>query len=51
MSWASRGYEAFLAKWTREAHLEAYFDLITKTAMRKFGEHPVVVGVRTRSCR
>jgi glycosyltransferase involved in cell wall biosynthesis len=36
----ARGYEAFLARWTREAHLEGYFDLITKTASRKFGEIP-----------
>jgi glycosyltransferase involved in cell wall biosynthesis len=35
-----RGYEAFLAKWTREAHLEGYLDLITRTASRKFGEIP-----------
>jgi glycosyltransferase involved in cell wall biosynthesis len=39
-----RGYEAFLAKWTREAHLEQYFDLITKTAMGKFGGIPWSTG-------
>jgi glycosyltransferase involved in cell wall biosynthesis len=36
----ARGYRAFLAKWTRESHLRAYFDLITRTALRKFGEIP-----------
>jgi glycosyltransferase involved in cell wall biosynthesis len=34
------GYETFTAKWTREAHLEQYFDLITRIAIRKFGEVP-----------
>jgi len=32
------GYDAFTAKWTREAHLEQYFDLIARIAIRKFGE-------------
>jgi glycosyltransferase involved in cell wall biosynthesis len=36
----NRGYDAFLAKWTREAHLEQYFDLISRIAIRKFGERP-----------
>jgi glycosyltransferase involved in cell wall biosynthesis len=36
----NRGYDAFIAKWTREAHLEQYFDLITRIAIRKFGERP-----------
>jgi len=38
-----RGYEAFLARWTREAHLEQYFELITRTATRKFGALPWAV--------
>jgi glycosyltransferase involved in cell wall biosynthesis len=31
------GYDAFIAKWTREAHLERYFALIDRIARRKFG--------------
>jgi glycosyltransferase involved in cell wall biosynthesis len=34
------GYDAFTAKWTREAHLGQYFDLIAGIASRKFGEIP-----------
>ena len=45
----SRGYDAFLAKWTREAHLEQYFDLITQTALRKFGDIPWSTGARPRA--
>ena len=33
-----RGHAAFLAKWTREAHLAGYFDLIAQTALEKFGQ-------------
>ncbi len=36
----NRGYDAFLARWTREAHLEQYVDLITRTALVKFGSIP-----------
>jgi glycosyltransferase involved in cell wall biosynthesis len=36
----NRGYDAFVAKWTREAHLDRYFDLIGRIAIRKFGEAP-----------
>jgi glycosyltransferase involved in cell wall biosynthesis len=32
-----KGYDAFVLKWTRESHLEQYFDLITRAATRKFG--------------
>jgi glycosyltransferase involved in cell wall biosynthesis len=32
-----RGYTAFTRWWTREAHLEQYFDLLRQTATEKFG--------------
>ncbi len=35
-----RGYEGFLAHWTREAHLQRYFELIENTATRNFGAVP-----------
>jgi glycosyltransferase involved in cell wall biosynthesis len=31
------GYRAFIAWWSREAHLRLYFDLLEKTARRKYG--------------
>jgi glycosyltransferase involved in cell wall biosynthesis len=34
------GYEAFLRYWTREAHLEQYFDCLRDLAMNKFGHVP-----------
>jgi glycosyltransferase involved in cell wall biosynthesis len=34
------GYDTFTSKWTRQAHLEQYFNLINRTAARKFGEVP-----------
>lgn len=35
-----RGYQAFLKYWSREAHLDLYFDFIRQTATRKFGSVP-----------
>jgi glycosyltransferase involved in cell wall biosynthesis len=35
-----KGYDTFLTKWTREAHLENYFDLIARSATNKFGDFP-----------
>jgi glycosyltransferase involved in cell wall biosynthesis len=35
-----KGYEAFIARWTPEAHLKLYFDFLTKAATRKFGAVP-----------
>jgi glycosyltransferase involved in cell wall biosynthesis len=34
------GYQAFVRSWSREAHLERYFDCLRKTALRKFGWVP-----------
>jgi glycosyltransferase involved in cell wall biosynthesis len=34
------GYRAFLKLWSREAHLERYFDLLRKIAIEKFGIVP-----------
>ena len=34
------GYRAFVGKWSREAHLAQYFDLLGRTAVRKFGSVP-----------
>jgi glycosyltransferase involved in cell wall biosynthesis len=36
----NRGYEAFLANWSREAHLALYFDFLRKVAGKKFGYVP-----------
>jgi glycosyltransferase involved in cell wall biosynthesis len=35
-----RGYEGFLRWWTREAHLERYFDQLREAASRRFGDVP-----------
>ena len=35
-----KGYEAFLANWSREAHLKIYFDFLKRTAIKKFGTIP-----------
>jgi glycosyltransferase involved in cell wall biosynthesis len=32
-----RGYIAFLQRWSREAHMDLYFNFLRKTALRKFG--------------
>jgi glycosyltransferase involved in cell wall biosynthesis len=34
------GYQAFLKYWSKEAHLELYFDLLRNTAVKKFGYVP-----------
>jgi glycosyltransferase involved in cell wall biosynthesis len=34
------GYSAFVKDWTREAHLEMYFDFLRNTARKKFGSVP-----------
>lgn len=36
----NRGYEAFLANWSREAHIELYFDFLRRVADKKFGHVP-----------
>jgi len=35
-----KGYRAFVRRWSREAHLELYFDALRKTATKKFGYVP-----------
>jgi glycosyltransferase involved in cell wall biosynthesis len=35
-----QGYRSFLKHWSREAHLERYFDLLRRAATRKFGSVP-----------
>lgn len=35
-----RGYQAFLDKWTREAHLKLYFNVLQDSARGKFGHVP-----------
>lgn len=35
-----RGYQAFARWWSKEAHLELYFDLLRQTALNKFGHIP-----------
>jgi len=35
-----KGYRAFIEKWSKEAHLELYFDILRKTALAKFGYVP-----------
>lgn len=35
-----KGYQAFTRWWSKEAHLERYFELLKKTAMAKFGHVP-----------
>jgi len=34
------GYRAFLKRWSREAHLELYFDFLQRIATKKFGYVP-----------
>lgn len=36
----SKGYDAFLNKWSRDAHLKMYFGFLLKTAKKKFGFVP-----------
>jgi glycosyltransferase involved in cell wall biosynthesis len=35
-----KGYSAFERWWSREAHLELYFDLLRRTAIEKLGQVP-----------
>jgi glycosyltransferase involved in cell wall biosynthesis len=35
-----KGYDAFLQRWSREAHLNLYFDYLNRAALRKFGSLP-----------
>jgi len=35
-----KGYRAFVENWSKEAHLELYFDVLHKIALRKFGYVP-----------
>jgi glycosyltransferase involved in cell wall biosynthesis len=34
------GYRAFVRQWSREAHLELYFDCLRRTAIKKWGRVP-----------
>jgi hypothetical protein len=34
------GYQAFLRWWSREAHIELYFDFLHRVAIKKFGYVP-----------
>ena len=36
----TKGYEAFIANWSREAHLKLYFGFLKRTAIKKFGIVP-----------
>jgi glycosyltransferase involved in cell wall biosynthesis len=35
-----RGYRKYMERWTEEAHLEMYFDVLNQTAQKKFGKIP-----------
>jgi glycosyltransferase involved in cell wall biosynthesis len=35
-----KGYQAFAKWWSREAHMELYFDFLQKIAIKKFGYVP-----------
>ena len=35
-----KGYRGFVKWWSREAHLEMYFDFLNRIARRKFGAEP-----------
>ena len=35
-----KGYAAFVQRWSKEAHLEMYFDFLQNTAVQKFGYVP-----------
>ncbi|MEJ7712594.1 MAG: hypothetical protein WKF84_22790 [Pyrinomonadaceae bacterium] len=35
-----RGYQAFLKYWSKEAHLDLYFNFLRNTAVKKFGDVP-----------
>lgn len=42
-----KGYQAFVRWWSKEAHMEYYFDYLHKIAMEKFGHVPWEMGGRT----
>jgi hypothetical protein len=35
-----KGYQAFVQWWSREAHMDLYFEFLRKTATKKFGHVP-----------
>ena len=35
-----QGYRAFIQRWSKEAHLKLYFDILQKTALKKIGYVP-----------
>jgi len=35
-----KGYQAFVRWWTKEAHIQLYFDFLGRTALKKFGHIP-----------
>jgi glycosyltransferase involved in cell wall biosynthesis len=37
---AANGYRAFRERWSKRTHLDRYYDLIRRTAIRKFGALP-----------
>ncbi len=39
-----QGYRSFLRRWSREAHMELYFELLRETAIRKRGSVPWEAG-------
>ncbi len=44
-----KGYQAFIRWWSKEAHLELYFDFLQKAAIKKFGYVPWESNERTRT--
>jgi glycosyltransferase involved in cell wall biosynthesis len=44
---AERGYKACRERWSRRAQLEMYYELIDRTAMRKFGSVPWHTAIAT----
>lgn len=46
MELGNNGYRAFLRYWTREAHMEMYFDFLRRESLKKFGFVPWEESVR-----
>ena len=44
-----KGYQAFIRWWSKEAHLELYFDFLRRTAIKKFGYIPWESNERART--
>ncbi|HWP48990.1 MAG TPA: glycosyltransferase family 4 protein [Candidatus Limnocylindrales bacterium] len=44
-----KGYQAFIRWWSKEAHLELYFDFLQKAALKKFGYIPWESNERART--